>query len=120
MVALGALIMSASFWTGGLDSALQSRYDQIAYQTGKVAIGGKLATVNLGEHFKYVGESDAEFILTKVWGNPPGSKNLGMVFPIGGGPLDSTGWAIVIQYSDDGYVKDDDAKDADYDDVLKK
>jgi uncharacterized membrane-anchored protein len=35
------------------------------------------------------------------------------------GPLDEGSWAVVVQYQDDGYVSDDDAKDMDYAALLK-
>ena len=43
---------------------------------------------------------------------------LGMVVPRGRGVLDDEGWAVVVTYSDEGYVSDDDAANTDYDELL--
>ena len=39
--------------------------------------------------------------------------------PEGDGVLDSNAWVFTIYYDEMGYVKDDDANDIDYDDLLK-
>ena len=56
-------------------------------------------------------------VLTKYWHNPDGTS-LGMLFPKDKGPLDDSSWAYVIEYDPMGYVKDDDANDIDYNDLL--
>ena len=42
-----------------------------------------------------------------------------MVFPKDKGPLDDDSWAVLINYEQDGYVKDDDAEKINYDDLPK-
>jgi uncharacterized membrane-anchored protein len=42
-----------------------------------------------------------------------------MIFPENSTPFTDSSYAFIISYEDMGYVKDDDAKDIDYDDLLK-
>ena len=43
-----------------------------------------------------------------------------MLMPTGMTPLGSNAWAVTIDYTEDGYVKDDEAAKINYDDLLKK
>lgn len=92
---------------------------RLQYQTGTIAIGNGLATLKLGDNFRYLDPENAENLLVNGWGNPPGTKSLGMIVPKDVSPLhDGKGWAVVITYSEDGHVDDDDAEDIDYDELL--
>jgi uncharacterized membrane-anchored protein len=93
---------------------------RLHFQTGEITLPGSLAKLNLTKGFRYLPPKDAEFVLTKLWGNPPGSKTLGMIFPDTVSPASKDTWAIVITYSDDGYIKDADADSIDYEALLKK
>jgi uncharacterized membrane-anchored protein len=55
-----------------------------------------------------------------MWGNPEGSGALGMIVPENVGITDENSWAFIITYEEMGYVKDDDAEDIDYDELLKE
>jgi uncharacterized membrane-anchored protein len=55
-----------------------------------------------------------------LWGNPADSSILGMLVPVNRSLLDAKGWAFTISYDPMGYVKDDDAADIDYDELLKE
>lgn len=92
----------------------------ITYQTGDVVIGDGLATLHLGAGFRYLGPADTERLLVEAWGNPPGMSALGMIVPAEVSPLDQKqGWGVVITYTEEGYVEDDDADDIDYDELLE-
>lgn len=94
---------------------------QLKYQTGDIKIGEGLATLHLGKEFRYLNPADSEKLLVDGWGNPPGSTTLGMIVPANMSPLHKDGgWAVVVTYSEDGHVEDDDADDIDYDDLLKE
>ncbi len=54
------------------------------------------------------------------WGNPPGTKTLGMIVPANVSPLERDGWGVVVTYDKDGHVKDDDADSIKYDKLLKE
>jgi len=92
---------------------------QLKYQRGTVVIGGGIATLTVPESFRYLDSAQAEKVLV-AWGNPPGQKTLGMLFPTDIGPLDDFGWGVVISYDEDGYVADDDAEKVDYVELLKQ
>ncbi len=99
-------------------AAFESSFE---YETGDIAIGDGLATLHLGDEFRYLNEADAEKLLVEGWGNPPGSQTLGMIVPNGSSPLHATkGWAVVVSYNEDGHVDDDDAEDIDYDELLEQ
>jgi len=92
---------------------------QLKYQRGAVVIGGGIATLTIPDSFRYLDAAQAEKVLV-AWGNPPGQKTLGMLFPTDIGPLEESGWGVVISYHEDGYVKDDDADSVNYDELLKE
>jgi uncharacterized membrane-anchored protein len=91
----------------------------LKYQQGEIKLRGGLATLNVPTNFAYLSPDDAQKVLVKLWGNPPNSKNLGMLMPAGKTPLDDDRWAVTISFTEDGYVKDDDAGKINYDDLLK-
>ena len=92
----------------------------LKYQQGEINLEGGLARLNVPAQFKYLNPDDTEIVLNKLWGNPPAKKRLGMLLPADRSPLDRDRWAVVISFSGDGYVKDDDAGKIDYADLLKK
>ncbi len=93
----------------------------LKYQTGEIDLRGGLAKLSVPKEFKYLGPDDAETVLVKLWGNPPSdNKPLGLLMPAGVTPLSSNCWVVTIDYSEDGYVKDNDASKINYDDLLKK
>jgi uncharacterized membrane-anchored protein len=107
-----ALIRTAlekAFFEQGLD-----------YKTGDVTVGQNLATLHLGQEFRYLSEADAEKVLVEAWGNPPGSKALGLIVPSELSPLHERGWAVVVTYSEEGHVDDEDAEDLDYGELLEE
>jgi uncharacterized membrane-anchored protein len=97
---------------------VQAVQDSLHYQTGHVTLPDGVGDINVPKGFRYLDAGQSTKVLTKLWGNPSG-ENLGMLFPADRGPLDENNWAFVIQYDQMGYVKDDDADDIDYDDLLK-
>jgi uncharacterized membrane-anchored protein len=92
---------------------------QLQYQTGRVTVRNGLATLELPADFRYLDARQAAMVL-QAWGNPPGSRTLGMLLPSGHSVFAREAWAVVITYDEDGYVKDDDAAKIDYGDLLKK
>jgi len=95
--------------------------DGLRYQQGEIRLRGGVATIKLPERFRYLDPADTDTVLTKIWGNPPrGEQTLGMILPAESGPLDADTWAAVMTYSEDGYVKDDEAAKINYDDLLKQ
>ncbi len=89
-------------------------------QTGIVKLPNGVATITVPEGYYYLNAEQASLVLEKAWGNPPEvSKCDGMLYPkdinlVGG---DET-WAFIINYESMGYVKDDDADDIDYAEMM--
>src|ERR1017187_2837447 len=93
----------------------------LKYQQGEIDLRDGLAKLTVPKEFSYLGPDDAETVLVKLWGNPPSrTKPLGLLLPAGLTPLSSNAWVVTIQYSEDGFVKDNDAGKISYDDLLKK
>jgi uncharacterized membrane-anchored protein len=101
---------------------LQKRIDSVEsklhYKTGTIVLSNNMATINVPENFKFLGPDDAEYVITDVWGNPKGSKPLGMIVPADQAAV-MCNYAFVVEYDDIGYVKDHDADKINYDDLLK-
>ncbi|MCA8831484.1 DUF2167 domain-containing protein [Hymenobacter pini] len=89
------------------------------YQTGLVKLPESLGDLTVPRGFRYLDADQSKRLLTQIWGNPDG-ESLGMLFPADRGPLSDNNWAFVLQYEGMGYVKDDDAADINYDDLLKE
>jgi len=102
------------------DSVMRQFEAALKWETGTVKLKNGIATLALPPRARFLGPADAEKVLTKAWGNPPNSERLGMIFPDSMGPFSEDSWAIVITFSDDGYVKDDEAATLDYDKLLKQ
>ncbi len=88
------------------------------YLHGKIDLGKAEFTVPQG--FNFIDAKNSRFVLEQLWGNPPDSSILGMLFLEAKSPLDTDVWAYAITYDDLGFVKDDDADDINYDDLLKE
>ncbi len=107
----------------GIDT-LQERINLIegslSYQTGEIALKAGDAKLKVPSGFRFLDRTQSIYVLTELWGNPADSSVLGMLVPNGKGVLDFNSWVFTISYDDMGYVKDDDADDINYDDLLKE
>src|SRR5262249_21264670 len=74
--------------------------------TVKITLGSDLVTLDVPSEFYYLGADDAERVLVEAWGNPPGHRTLGMLFPAEHTPFDKGSWAVTIEYDEDGHVSD--------------
>ncbi|MCB9665157.1 MAG: DUF2167 domain-containing protein [Alphaproteobacteria bacterium] len=105
----------------GMVEWLASRVEMersLQYQTGEITLGDGLATLSLGEEYRFLGPEDATRVVV-AWGNPaPGTPPLGMVLTAGSSPMDPESWAVIVQYEADGHVDDADAASTDYDELL--
>jgi len=88
-------------------------------QQGRIALPGKIATLDLPPTFRYLNPEDTSHLL-EAWGNPPDPRTLGMIVPAGVDPLAEEGWGVVVTYDKDGHVKDGDADSIDYTKLLKE
>jgi uncharacterized membrane-anchored protein len=69
---------------------------------------------------RYLSPEDAKKLLVDVWNNPPAVARgtLGALVPPDFDALSDSGWAIIMFYSEDGHVADDDAEKIDYAELL--
>ncbi len=88
------------------------------YKTGDVVLPNKVATLHLGEKYRYLDPANAEKVLV-AWGNPPGAVTQGAIVPSNVDPFGQAGWAVFLTYEDDGHVDDSEAAEIDYADLLK-
>jgi len=105
---------SASEIDSGADALLAS----FKFQTGKISLPNGIATLDLPANFRYLSPADSEKLLVEGWGNPPGNETLGMIIPTETNPLSESGWGVVITYTEDGHIKDEDADKIDYKELL--
>jgi uncharacterized membrane-anchored protein len=76
--------------------------------------------LNMPEGFRFLDSTQSKFILTELWGNPPRTDVLGMLFPPGSRLSAEDTYTFVISFDEIGYVKDSDADDINYDNLLKE
>jgi uncharacterized membrane-anchored protein len=126
-----ALLLSASILMLGLfahgqepgaDAIAKAKKlaDSLRYQKGDITLRGGLAKIHVPDGFRYLDAADASTVLSKIWGNPPNSNTLGMLVPADLSVASPGGWAVIITYDEDGYVKDDEASKIDYNQLLKQ
>jgi uncharacterized membrane-anchored protein len=107
--------------TNKIPAKIVALLKSLKYQQGEIDLRGGLAKLTVPKEFNYLGPDDADTVLVKLWGNPPSeTKPLGLLIPAGLTPLSSNAWVVTIDYSEDGFVKDNDADKINYDDLLKK
>jgi uncharacterized membrane-anchored protein len=89
--------------------------------TGKVALPGAQATLDIADGYSFLPAADAQRVLSELWNNPPDSDVLGMILPStdAHAVLEDKTWAVVVTFVDEGYVTDEDAAKIDYNDMLK-
>src|SRR3954462_12703073 len=122
-----AFTMTTLFAKDPVDSLqiLLKRLDSIessfSYKKGEIELGNHLAAINIPQGFKFLDGQQSEKVIYDLWGNPRGNdKVLGMIFPDSGTVLNSGSWAFVITYDEIGYVKDKDADEINYDEMMAK
>ena len=88
----------------------------LTFERGLVLVKD-LATITLADHFVYLQQADARRIVEQHWGSLPDDGILGLILPVyEGTPHDA--WGVVISFTDDGHIEDDDADDIDWDEML--
>jgi len=114
------LLLRADPETKPTSDSLAAIAASLKWQTGMVTLKNGLAKITLTDDFRFLDHENTEKVLHDIWGNPPDPDTLGMIFPANLGPLDKGSWGVVIQYEENGYVKDDDAEKIDYTALLKQ
>jgi uncharacterized membrane-anchored protein len=89
------------------------------YEHGTINLKNGVAKIKIPNGFKYLNPEQAEKVLVDLWGNPKSDNiTLGLILPENLGVMSRNGYVFNIQYDEIGFVKDDDADDIDYDDLL--
>jgi uncharacterized membrane-anchored protein len=88
------------------------------YQLGEIDLDNGIGRLRVPEGFRFLDAKQSTYVLEDLWGNPEDPAVLGMIVPQQTGLLADNAWAFIITYDEMGYVKDDDADDIDYDDLL--
>jgi uncharacterized membrane-anchored protein len=89
------------------------------YRSGLIPLPAGIVSLNVPAGFKYLGTEQSKYVVEELWGNLPQENLQGMLFPENSDPFDDSSYAYIITYSASGHVKDGDAKDIDYDDLMK-
>jgi len=106
---------------GRTDRGNQKLLAGLHYQKGAISLNNGRARIALTPEFRFLDSKDAETVLVKLWNNPPPREPvLGMLVPARKSALSDDAWAVIITYTADGYVKDDEAASINYDDLLKQ
>lgn len=111
------------FFTFSQNESNQKQIDSIEktfrYEHGTINLKNGIGKIKIPIGFKYLNPEQAERVLVDLWGNPKGDNlTLGLILPEKLGVLSENGYVFNIQYDEIGYVKDDDADDIDYDELL--
>lgn len=115
-LAFAAVPAQAQQPTPGAKAEAQGAFQaaQAAMQSGPADIAlASQAKIHLPEGYAFIPQAQAQRLL-KAMGNKPASDTLGMILPQTG----DDGWFVVVRYVGSGYIKDDDAKDWNADELL--
>lgn len=89
--------------------------EESAWRQGpaRVELGDSLAEMDLAEGFSFAG-ADTTRAMMEMMGNPTDGSEIGMIVPSD----EESNWLIVFEYSDVGYVEDEDSDEIDADALL--
>ncbi|MDB5233748.1 MAG: hypothetical protein JWR44_741 [Hymenobacter sp.] len=110
---------SVAMWRAVDQAYTDSVNATLHYQQGHIKLPGGIGELTVPNGFRYLDSAQSRRVLVQLWGNPNG-ECLGMLFPVDRGPVDRNHWAYSIEYDAMGYVKDDDADDIKYDELLEE
>ncbi|MBA4055929.1 MAG: DUF2167 domain-containing protein [Marivirga sp.] len=120
------LITSISCWVSSfaqIDSVqvlIDSIEASLQYQQGEIHLKNGLGKLAVPGGFRYLDGQQSRYVLEDLWGNPEDTLVMGMIVPENTGVLGDNSWAFIITYDEMGYVKDDDADDIDYEELLEE
>ena len=116
---LSFALLAATFGQGKPQSreSAEALVAGLKFREGSIPLGDGLATLNVPTGFRFLGSEDAKSILVDLWNNPPQDAPLGLLMNAAD-PLSRESWAVIITYTADGYVKDQDAEKIDYGKLL--
>lgn len=116
--AAAALVCFAGLVQAQEQDKTQAFLDSLDYQQGVVAVPEAHATLRLGEGFRYLPKADARRVLEDFWGNPEDDSVLGMLVPTADALGTDHSWAVILTWTDEGHITDEDAAEIDYAELL--
>lgn len=96
-----------------MQTAVQAANSALKNGPADIAVVGQ-ATLKLPANFGFIPAQEARQLLTAM-GNQPSSETQGLIIPTDGQKSD---WFMVVSYTAAGYIKDDDAKTWNADELL--
>ena len=114
--ATAALLLSAGF--ASAQDSEQAFLASLQYRDGLVTLPQAQASLTLNDEFRFLGHEDARAVLEDYWGNPEDTSVMGLLVPKADPLGTEHSWVVVLSYSDEGYVSDEDAAEIDYDELL--
>jgi uncharacterized membrane-anchored protein len=122
LLAVASLLFAVSFVAAAQEEETGMTAEQFVqslhFRSGPIEVPEAKAHFTLDNEFQYLDKADARRVLEEMWGNPPDDSVLGLIVPRSAGLTADDSWAVVVTYSDDGYVSDEDAHKIDYDELL--
>ncbi|UYK77190.1 DUF2167 domain-containing protein [Xanthomonas sacchari] len=103
----------------GPDMTAEQFVGTLHFRDGHIELPQAKVHFDLGPAFRFLDKADARRVLESYWGNPPDDDVLGLIVPRQPALDEKGSWAVVVTYSDDGYVSDEDASKIDYQAMLK-
>lgn len=97
---------------------LDSLESTFHYQEGDITFDNQVGTLKVPAGFRYLDAEQTRFVIHDLWGNPGGEGTMGMIVPSDIPITSAESWAFIITYDEMGFVKDDDAGDIDYDEMM--
>ena len=127
-IRIAAAVLACGLWSGAAlaqdadtrseETKTREFISSLHFQAGDVALADADAHLRVQPGFRYLGHDDTRRVLEDFWGNQPDDDVLGLLVP-DSAPLGSAhSWAVVLTYSDEGYVSDADASKIDYTQML--
>src|SRR5829696_2255602 len=94
----------------------------LKYQSGEIPLTAAKARISLKDGFQYLDPASSKTLLVDIWHNPPqvASEIVGMIVPKDFNPIGDVSWAVTIESTNDGYVKDGEFDSMDFNAALKE
>lgn len=114
LLCFSVLALAAEDTPGSAETAFQTAMNAAvkASQSGHVTLSDQ-GSIDLGNDFRFIPAAESKSVL-EAMGNQVGDNHLGMILS----PKDGLNWFMVVSYHPAGFIKDDDARDWNADDLL--
>ncbi len=91
---------------------------ELQFQSGNISLAGGKVKLSLPPEFHYLDPTNARKVLVDIYGNPSEAGNTaGMIVPKGINFI-SGAWTAVLQWKEEGYVRDSDFEKIDFNEML--